>query len=283
MEIFGYAHGASQKAVESQVELLLAEGIDEGLVFRDSRLKNDGMSALKKQVQQGDTVLLTSLDRLGSDTPEMIGLIEGFNALGVTLKFIEDGFSIDGSADSPAIKIIKATCKVEKQRVIERTQHGRSKAKAKGVKFGRKRFIDRHRVEILEENNYSVSDISRILGIGRSTVYKLRKEKRAPNPGDKAIHTTLNVQLTLQRYHKGVRTMKRTRALIEKLYFELNQMKALNKERTQYEITINHDTEEELDTFLGEAIHEMHTLAQDNHCLIEVIFKDKATKRVWDQ
>ncbi|MAD45382.1 MAG: transposase, partial [Oceanospirillaceae bacterium] len=47
--------------------------------------------------------------------------------------------------------------------------------KAKGVKFGRKRSIDRDKVKELHEAGAGATDIANQMGIGRSTVYKLLK------------------------------------------------------------------------------------------------------------
>jgi DNA invertase Pin-like site-specific DNA recombinase len=49
-------------------------------------------------------------------------------------------------------------------------------AKAKGVKFGRKRTVDRGKTLIMKAQGIGATDIARQLGIGRSTVYKILKE-----------------------------------------------------------------------------------------------------------
>ena len=43
---------------------------------------------------------------------------------------------------------------MERQRILERTNEGRMEAKAKGVKFGRKRTIDRKQILVLHEKKY---------------------------------------------------------------------------------------------------------------------------------
>ncbi len=50
---------------------------------------------------------------------------------------------------------------------------GRIEAKAKGVKFGRKRSIERQKVSAMKAEGMGATAIARQLQIGRSTVYKI--------------------------------------------------------------------------------------------------------------
>ncbi|HCI6601906.1 TPA: helix-turn-helix domain-containing protein, partial [Klebsiella pneumoniae] len=59
---------------------------------------------------------------------------------------------------------------------LERTNEGRQEARLNGVRFGRKRTVDRSKIIALIKNGYSATKISRELNIARSTVYKVLKE-----------------------------------------------------------------------------------------------------------
>ncbi len=74
------------------------------------------------------------------------------------------------------VTILSAVAQAERQRILERTNEGRIEAKAKGVKFGRKRTVNREKVRAMKEQEIGVTEIAKQLGIGRSTVYKLLKE-----------------------------------------------------------------------------------------------------------
>lgn len=105
----------------------------------------------------------------------MIGLIKEFDEIGVAIRFLDDGISTEGTMGKMVVTILSAVAQAERQRILERTNEGRIEAKAKGVKFGRKRTIDRRRVKELHEEGVGATDIARKMGIGRSTVYKLLK------------------------------------------------------------------------------------------------------------
>ena len=107
----------------------------------------------------------------------MIKLIKEFDEMGVAVKFLNDGISTEGSMGKMVVTILSAVAQAERERILERTNEGRIEAKAKGVVFGRKRSINRGEVEKLHAEGKGATEISKTLKIGRSTVYKLLKEK----------------------------------------------------------------------------------------------------------
>jgi DNA invertase Pin-like site-specific DNA recombinase len=70
------------------------------------------------------------------------------------------------------VTILSAVAQAERQRILERTNEGRIEAKAKGIKFGCKRTIDKEKICALHKNDIGATDIALQLGIGRSTGYK---------------------------------------------------------------------------------------------------------------
>ncbi|NJR65277.1 MAG: recombinase family protein [Leptolyngbyaceae cyanobacterium CRU_2_3] len=180
MRLFGYARvSTSQQSLDGQVKSLKAEGISTNRIFTDkatgSNAKRRGLSLLKLKVEEGDVILVTKLDRLGRDTADMIQLIKEFDEMGVAIRFLDDGITTEGTVGKMVVTILSAVAQAERQRILERTNEGRIDAKAKGVKFGRKRTIDREKLRALHQQGLGATDIARQMRIGRSTVYKLLK------------------------------------------------------------------------------------------------------------
>ena len=119
--------------------------------------------------------MVKKLDRLGRDTADMIQLIKEFDNLGVAIRFLDDGISTEGTMGKMGVTILSAVAQAERQRILERTNEGRIEAKAKGVKFGRKRTVDRKKVLTMKDQGIRAGDIAKKLEIGRSTVYKVFK------------------------------------------------------------------------------------------------------------
>ncbi|WP_299874245.1 recombinase family protein [uncultured Cocleimonas sp.] len=178
MRQFGYARvSTSQQSLDIQIKRLKEEGIKASRIFSDkstgSKLDRKGLDLLKVKVEEGDVVIVTKLDRLGRDTADMIKLIKEFDNMGVAIKFLSDGISTEGSMGKMVVTILSAVAQAERERILERTNEGRIEAKSKGVKFGRKRTIDRDKVKEYKARGIGASQISKELNIGRSTVYKI--------------------------------------------------------------------------------------------------------------
>ncbi len=181
MRLFGYARvSTSQQSLDIQIKALREAGVEMNRIFSDkasgSHVNRDGLSLLRIKVEQGDVILVKKLDRLGRDTADMIALIKEFDNLGVAIRFLDDGISTEGSMGKMVVTILSAVAQAERQRILERTNEGREEAKIRGVKFGRKRTVDREKALTMKDKGVGATDIARNLGIGRSTVYKILKE-----------------------------------------------------------------------------------------------------------
>ena len=181
MRLFGYARvSTSQQSLDIQLKALKSAGVKPSRIFSDkasgSNNERKGLELLQMKVEEGDVLLVKKLDRLGRDTAEMISLIKLFDEMGVAIKFLEDGISTEGEMGKMVVTILSAVAQAERHRILERTNEGRIEAKLKGVKFGRKRTVDRKRLNDLYTQGVGATDIARQLGIARSTVYKVLNE-----------------------------------------------------------------------------------------------------------
>lgn len=181
MRLFGYARvSTSQQSLDVQVKALKAEGVKGNRIFTDkesgSHVDREGLQMLRLKVEEGDIILVKKLDRLGRDTADMIQLIKEFDAMGVSIRFLDDGISTEGTMGKMVVTILSAVAQAERLRILERTNEGRQEAKARGVKFGRKPTVDKERVHHLRGQGMKAADIAKQLKIGRSTVYKVLSE-----------------------------------------------------------------------------------------------------------
>lgn len=181
MRLFGYARvSTSQQSLDIQINALKEAGVKENRIFTDiatgSHAKRDGLTLLRLKVEENDVILVKKLDRLGRDTADMVQLIKDFDAMNVSIRFLDDGISTEGSMGKMVVTILAAVAQAERHRILERTNEGRIEAKAKGIKFGRKRTIDRKKIIALHGTGIGATQIAKQTGIGRSTVYKLLKE-----------------------------------------------------------------------------------------------------------
>jgi len=181
MRLFGYARvSTSQQSLDVQVNALKEAGVKANRIFTDkttgTTANREGLNLLQVKVEEGDIILVKKLDRLGRDTADMIQLIKQFDAMGVAVQFLDDGISTEGTMGKMVVTILSAVAQAECQRILERTNEGRLEAKAKGVKFGRKRTVNRQQVLTMKSQNLGASAIAKQLNIGRSTIYKILRD-----------------------------------------------------------------------------------------------------------
>ena len=146
-----------------------------------SSTDREGLDLLRMKVEEGDVILVKKLDRLGRDTADMIQLIKEFDTQGVAIRFIDDGISTDGEMGKMVVTILSAVAQAERRRILERTNEGRQEAKLRGIKFGRRRTVDRSVVLTLHRKGCGATQIARQLSIARSTVYKILEDGTLPD------------------------------------------------------------------------------------------------------
>jgi len=72
------------------------------------------------------------------------------------------------------VTILSAFATVKRQRILERSYEGR--IEAKGIRFGRKRSINRKRWLQLKVSGTGATKIVKQMNIGRATFYKILNE-----------------------------------------------------------------------------------------------------------
>ena len=107
----------------------------------------------------------------------MVQLIKDFDDMGIAIRFLDDGISTEGTMGKMVVTILSAVAQAERHRILERTNEGRIEAKSKGIKFGRKRTIDREKMLELHKKGIGATCIAKQMNIGRSTVYKLLQDR----------------------------------------------------------------------------------------------------------
>lgn len=183
MRLFGYARvSTSQQSLDIQIDALLRACVERKRIFTDkstgTNKDREGLNLLRLKVEEGDVILVKKLDRLGRDTADMIQLIKDFDNMNVAIRFLDDGISTEGNIGKMIVTILAAVAQAERQRILERTNEGRIEAKSKGIKFGRKRSINRKKVIEMIEKGISPTKVAKQLKIARSTIYKILKESR---------------------------------------------------------------------------------------------------------
>ncbi len=136
------------------------------------------LDAALDYARDGDTLVVTKLDRLARSTTHLLEIIELLDAKGVGLRVLDFG---GGSVDtkSPTGKLMLtmfgAMAQFEREMMLERQREGIAKAKADGKYKGRKPTVRAKADEIkkLKAEGMGATKIAKQLGVGRASVYRV--------------------------------------------------------------------------------------------------------------
>ena len=144
---------------------------------------------LKEKMRSGDILVISDLDRLGRDADDVIRELKELKEMGIKVVALDMPYMNewnrvnDNSLYDMVIDIvitIKAhMAQQEREKIVSRINQGLAVARAKGKKLGRPKvqlpanFLKEYRK--FKEGKYgdmTVTAFARMLGIGRSTLYK---------------------------------------------------------------------------------------------------------------
>lgn len=142
------------------------------------RLQFDKMFA---DIKKGhfDVVVFWSLDRFSREGPlRTLVRLQQLEELGVEFSSYQEQYlDSAGPFREAVIGIIAAIAKMERDRISERTKAGLERALSEGKKLGRpKKGVTPEQLRALLREN-TVTEISRSLGIAKTTIYNRLKEK----------------------------------------------------------------------------------------------------------
>ena len=181
--LVGYARTSSIGQVaglEGQERELLAAGCEK--VFREqvsSVAKRDQLEAALDYVREGDSFLVTKLDRLARSVGDLLNIVALLETKKVSLRVLSMSGSqpLDtGTATGRLmLAVIGAVGQAERETMLERQREGISKAQREGKYKGRAPTARRKAAEILRLKGDGVSptEIATRLGIGRASVYRV--------------------------------------------------------------------------------------------------------------
>lgn len=190
---YGYIRVSSESqklnsSLDAQRKELISNGIPEETIFEEIGSANANLKdrpilldLVENKLRKGDILMVTKLDRCSRSTLDFLKLQEILFKKEVNLIVLDLPHSNDLATNKLISTTLAAIATFENERRRERQMMGIERAKKEGKFKGRKSCITPDlvkRVKILkEEKGLSVIDIAKIIGKGRSTVYKILKEE----------------------------------------------------------------------------------------------------------
>lgn len=184
---YGYARVSTKgqakngNSLEEQVKKLKDEGCEKIIeeTFTGTKTDRPQFQELLSILSEGDTLVVTKLDRFARSTVEGIQTVKGLFERGVKVHILNMGLVENTPTGRLIFNIMSSFAEFERDMIVERTQEGKAIARQReDFKEGRpnkfsKKQID-HALGLLE--NHSYKEVENMTGISKSTMIRAKRK-----------------------------------------------------------------------------------------------------------
>jgi DNA invertase Pin-like site-specific DNA recombinase len=189
--VWGYRRVSSvQQSYERQTaalyEVLRAAGVpdeefeehigEDKLSGKINAKERAGFKALAAKMRKGDLLYVSSIDRLGRTTIDILNTMETLAAKGVTIKSLKPGEEFEGITGRLILTIMAAAAEWERANTAERAAEARAARADKGERVGRTKSALTPEVvgavKALRADGKTVDFIKKNQKISRASVYR---------------------------------------------------------------------------------------------------------------
>ena len=180
MTIYGYARVSTDgQTLDAQREALQAAGAVRVFAEKETGTKTD-RAALARAVaalEADDVLMVTKLDRLARSTRDLLNTMAAIGERRAGFKSLSDPWADTTTPHGKLmITVLGGLAEFERHLILSRTNEGRQRAQARGVKFGRKPKLTKHqRDEALarKQSGETLIDIAKSYNVSHMTISRL--------------------------------------------------------------------------------------------------------------
>lgn len=176
----GYARVSTKKQCDSldrQIEKLKKAGCKKiySEVISGANTKRPELTKLLKILNPHDTLVITSIDRLGRSLKDLITIITSLEEHSVKFKSLKE--QMDTSTDTGMLmfnmmgSIAEFERKLINRRIYDGVKQAKELGKYKGRTYSVEESIRKEYVEMLKSGKYTASYIAKMAKISRQTLY----------------------------------------------------------------------------------------------------------------
>jgi DNA invertase Pin-like site-specific DNA recombinase len=180
MIAIGYARVSTDgQTLDAQQSALADAGCARVFSEKQSGAKTDRQQLAKAiaALAQGDTLIVTKLDRLAGSTRDLLNTLDAIGKAGATFKSLGDGWADTTTPHGRLmLTVLGGLAEFERHTILARTSEGRQRAQQRGVRFGRKPKLTVHQQqEALARRaaGEALVDIARSYAVSHSTISRL--------------------------------------------------------------------------------------------------------------
>lgn len=200
--IYGYARVSSVgqslygTSLDEQERELRANGAE--VVYRDvftgTSADRPELKKLLRTIQDGDTIIVKKMDRLGRNAEDIIHLIKQLVSRDITVNILNMGIANNTMMGRFMVTILSGVAELEHDMIVERFNEGKAARRATNPDYreGRKpkeydEILYTVLAEKVDDGILSVADAARELGVSRAKWYRIQKERGNTPPARECV------------------------------------------------------------------------------------------------
>ncbi|ENH96741.1 site-specific recombinase, resolvase family protein [Gracilibacillus halophilus YIM-C55.5] len=180
---YGYARVSTvHQDLESQIQLLQQEGCEKIYKDKFTGTKKDrpAFQELLQVLNEGDTLIVTKLDRFARSTVDGIHTIKQLFEKGVKVHVLNMGLVENAPTGRLIFNVMSAFAEFERDMIVERTQEGKQIAKQRDdFREGRpKKFSSKQIEHALQlKKSHSYKQVEEMTGVSKSTLLRAKNKR----------------------------------------------------------------------------------------------------------
>lgn len=186
----GYCRvSTSNQDIDKYIEQLKEYGVEESNIYKDiisgTKINREGLNNLLSDVNEGDTIIIPDMTRLGRSTIDLLNIVNEFKNKGVYLKSLKESW-LDTTSDNPQstlmLTMFSALAQYERDLISIRTRETLAhKKRLNGGKAinGRPCKTNETKniiVKMYNQGTWTIAEIQKATNTSRNTVYKYIRE-----------------------------------------------------------------------------------------------------------
>lgn len=179
----GYARvSTSDQNSTSQLDALKAAGASRVFVdtYTGTKMSRPEFDKALEFVRNGDTLVVTRLDRLGRSTKDLLSIAEVLDTKGIVLRVLEQNIDTSSAEGRLFFTIVGAFAEFEHSLIVSRTRDGLAAARARGRTGGRKPKLTNAQAnearKMYNQGDKTVAEIAELFSTSRPTIYRVLSE-----------------------------------------------------------------------------------------------------------
>ncbi|MCB4771060.1 recombinase family protein [Ancylobacter sp. Lp-2] len=179
--LIGYARTSTleqEAGLDAQLRDLSATGCKKVFSERVSSVAHrDQLDAALDYLRDGDTLVVSKLDRLARSVRDLVAIIDRIEAKGAALRILAMQLDTSTPTGKLMLNVLGSVAQFERELMLERQREGIAKAQIEGRYKGRTPSARNRADEVraLLAEGIGPVEISKRLGIGRTSVHRIMK------------------------------------------------------------------------------------------------------------